>query len=388
MNSVQINSSVVRFLNHNRFVKQSQWKRFPCSSILCQKEETKAHCSPSSRIICTNSKYKDPVPGETPNEQEKLNEYDSPSLTDSFLKENFRIIDNRYFKLITLPHDSYHFEDLLISREFKTVLNRSSFLYDVNLAENSKRYLSEIHNVYPYLSDDVFSPRDNVCDTKKQNEELYQFSAASDSESQNKDTNRPSEEQLLNVINRLTFSLINFFEKPQDYSVYHKNVIFYNNIKGVITKGLTAYIQNMYFLKLYGHLHFAKVKVEILKITHHVEDGSVRVRWRVKGVSRQKVLLLFFKFKSVALTQLLEDETDWLDGFSVFSVGPDGLIYKHVCDKMMPDDDLAVQKHTDLKTQLLGLLGLSPRGATTGSLNSLMPCCRSSRVFLPCKKLS
>lgn len=28
----------------------------------------------------------------------------------------------------------------------------------------------------------------------------------------------------------------------------------------------------------------------------------------------------------------------WIDGFSILSVGGDGLIYKHVCDKLIPDD--------------------------------------------------
>lgn len=31
--------------------------------------------------------------------------------------------------------------------------------------------------------------------------------------------------------------------------------------------------------------------------------------------------------------------SSWYDGFSVFHVGSDGLIYKHVVDKMMPDEE-------------------------------------------------
>lgn len=31
--------------------------------------------------------------------------------------------------------------------------------------------------------------------------------------------------------------------------------------------------------------------------------------------------------------------TSWYDGFSTFYVGDDGRIYKHVADKMMPDQE-------------------------------------------------
>lgn len=51
------------------------------------------------------------------------------------------------------------------------------------------------------------------------------------------------------------------------------------------------------FLKLVGHFKFAYVKLEILKITMHPEDNSIKVRWRIVGISGTNVFLSFWKFK-------------------------------------------------------------------------------------------
>lgn len=48
---------------------------------------------------------------------------------------------------------------------------------------------------------------------------------------------------------------------------------------------------------------------------------------------------------------MLEDQESWYDGFSTFYVNSDGVIYKHVCDKMMPDDD----KEVVIETNKLGI---------------------------------
>lgn len=50
-----------------------------------------------------------------------------------------------------------------------------------------------------------------------------------------------------------------------------------------------AYVKQVALLRTIGHLKFAFVKFEILKMTKHPEDGTVRVRWRIKGLSGLKV---------------------------------------------------------------------------------------------------
>lgn len=155
-------------------------------------------------------------------------------------------------------------------------------------------------------------------------------------------SNQPSEEQLQRVYDVLANTLPKLFIQPMDYSVYNPNLIFENNIRGVRTEGLYHYVKQVALLRTVGHLKFAYVTLEVLKITKHPEDNTVKVRWRIKGISALKVMLQFWKYKLWKLKEIFADTEAWYDGFSVFHIGPDGLISKHVADKMMPDDDKVV----------------------------------------------
>lgn len=39
------------------------------------------------------------------------------------------------------------------------------------------------------------------------------------------------------------------------------------------------------------------------------------------------------------MKEIFDGQESWYDGFSIFSVGSDGLVYKHVLDKVMPDEN-------------------------------------------------
>lgn len=47
-------------------------------------------------------------------------------------------------------------------------------------------------------------------------------------------------------------------------------------------------------LRTVGHLKFAYVKFEILKITSHPEDGTIKIRWRIRGISGLRVKINCF----------------------------------------------------------------------------------------------
>ncbi|XP_023216555.1 uncharacterized protein LOC111619123 [Centruroides sculpturatus] len=174
-------------------------------------------------------------------------------------------------------------------------------------------------------------------------------------------TGRPSEEQLKKVYLSLSNSLPKLFTEVMDYSIYNQNIIFENNIRGVTTHGIAGYVQQMALVRILGHLRYSHVKLEILKITQHPEDGTVRVRWRITGVSGLRVLFMFWKFVLWEWKKMMEKETEWVDGFSVFFIGPDGLVYKHVCDKMMPDEEKVSSKSGNVAMKLALLLGLVPK---------------------------
>ncbi|XP_050071744.1 uncharacterized protein C6orf136 homolog [Anopheles maculipalpis] len=177
--------------------------------------------------------------------------------------------------------------------------------------------------------------------------------------SQPKD-NQPSEEQLHRVYHVLSQTLPKLFVQPLDYSIYSPNLIFENNIRGTRTEGLYHYVKQIALLRTVGHLKFAYVTFEILKITKHPEDNTVKVRWRIRGISALKVMLQFWKYKLWKLKEIFDDQEAWYDGFSVLYVGSDGLVSKHVVDKIMPDDDtVKVPPKTIVSPKLALVVGLT-----------------------------
>ncbi|XP_015599172.1 uncharacterized protein LOC107269613 [Cephus cinctus] len=182
----------------------------------------------------------------------------------------------------------------------------------------------------------------------------------------------PSQEQLLRVFNILRENLPNLFIKSMDYSIYHPELVFVNNIRGTTTKGLFHYVKQIALLRTVGHLKFAYVTFEVLKITMHPEDGTVKVRWRIRGISGLKVMFLFWKIKLWNIQEAFQEQESWYDGFSTFYVNSSGLIVKHVADKMMPDQDIQGESEkTPIATKLALFLGLSGSEGSTCDISSV-----------------
>lgn len=157
--------------------------------------------------------------------------------------------------------------------------------------------------------------------------------------------NKPSQEQLQLIVDCLSQDLPKLFVKPQNYSIYSQDIIFVNNVRGITTEGLANYIKQLMLLRVIGHFKFAHVKLDIIKMTMHTEDNTVRVRWRIRGVTSWKVFLTFWKYKFWKIQEAINrDHEVWYDGFSTYYVGSDGKVYKHVADKVMPDQDVVTKK--------------------------------------------
>lgn len=178
------------------------------------------------------------------------------------------------------------------------------------------------------------------------------------------DPGRPSAEQLTAVHDSLAFYLPKLFVRPMDYKIYHANLVFENNIRGTKTVGAYHYVKQVALLRTVGHLKFAYVKMDVLKMTTHPEDGTIKVRWRIRGISGLKVMLFFWKYKVWNVKEAFTDLDSWYDGFSTFYVGGDGLVHKLVVDKMMPDRDGRIEESKNPLTAKVALmLGLVPREA-------------------------
>ncbi|XP_064649498.1 uncharacterized protein LOC135501356 isoform X2 [Lineus longissimus] len=185
--------------------------------------------------------------------------------------------------------------------------------------------------------------------------------------------NSQSSDNLLKMKEKLEKEFQNFFVKMHDYSLYHKEMVFENNYWGEekVYRGINAYAWELNKIKFLSHFKFSNVKFHILRMTHHEEDNTIKVRWRVNGLPTLTTYLKFWKFLPGKYSNAMEHESEWHDGFSIFYLGKDGLIQKHRIDRWMLDEERVVPKKTGVAATLAILIGLIPR-PSLGDLNSFM----------------
>lgn len=152
---------------------------------------------------------------------------------------------------------------------------------------------------------------------------------------------QPNIGELTHVFNVLQDTLPNLFSQPLDYSIYSPDLIFENNITGSYTVGLYHYVRKIALLRTIAHFKYAHVKFEILRMTKHREDLSIRIRWRIRGVTGLNMMFQFWKFKLWRIKDVAQES--WYDGFSTFYLAEDGLIKKHVVDNITPGENREVQ---------------------------------------------
>jgi hypothetical protein len=167
---------------------------------------------------------------------------------------------------------------------------------------------------------------------------------------------RPPLEKQLIVYNTLRDGLPKIFATTMDYRIYNRNLVFINNLIGKTTQGLPAYMQQVSFLRTIGHFKFAYVRFEILNMSHDVDTARVTVRWRIVGVGILKVLLKFWKFSLWRRQELQKQIASWYDGISYFDIGSDGLVWRHIADKVEEDKDRIVAEKS--KASLAAKLAL------------------------------
>lgn len=148
----------------------------------------------------------------------------------------------------------------------------------------------------------------------------------------------PTQDDLEHIYEVLSDNLPKLFFQPMDYSIYSPNLVFENNITGKHTVGLYHFVKQIALLKTIGHLKYAYVKFDVLRITKHPEEFTIKIRWRVRGISGLRVMFNFWKYKLWDIEGIFNSPESWYDGFSICYIGDNGLIYRHVVDKVMPDE--------------------------------------------------
>ncbi|EDV27586.1 uncharacterized protein TRIADDRAFT_53431 [Trichoplax adhaerens] len=141
----------------------------------------------------------------------------------------------------------------------------------------------------------------------------------------------PSTAQLEVIRERLSFELPDFFTAKQSYSIYSDNIVFENKLLNIKVRGLTSYKMMVATMKGMCRAYCCNLVFDVLKITKHHDDGTIRIRWRVTGLPRHQVALLIWPF-------IQSPKCRYFECFSVLRVGINGVINHHRLDKVTPSD--------------------------------------------------
>lgn len=90
---------------------------------------------------------------------------------------------------------------------------------------------------------------------------------------------------------------VRLFKSGQFFAEFTLNFVFV-----FPSRGLYHFVKQVALLRTVGHLKYGYVKFDVLKITMHPEDDTVKIRWTVKGISGLKVCaILVFNFWQIKL---------------------------------------------------------------------------------------
>ncbi|XP_071879214.1 uncharacterized protein [Bombus fervidus] len=253
-----------------------------------------------------------------------------------------------------------------MNTQMKSVINLD---LDMTLLKNNTQWEKSFLNLrnksfyLPYTKM-VMTKRisDNVLLNCQKDGMLYTETAPnvrSANEMQASEDRNPIESNLQNVFDILRKDLPLLFVKQLNYGIYTQDLVFVNNIRGTTSVGIQHYFKQVALLKVIGHLKYAFVKFEVLKMTMHPEDNSIKVRWRIVGISGTRVFLTFWKIKIFDSKDQTESTPAWYDGFSTFYVNNDGKVFKHVVDKTMPDQNVTEKLKSPIDAKLALFVALS-----------------------------
>ncbi|KAM8840952.1 uncharacterized protein C6orf136 homolog isoform 2-T3 [Spinachia spinachia] len=180
------------------------------------------------------------------------------------------------------------------------------------------------------------------------------------------------EQKVAIMYERLRMELPNFFRKKHDYTMYSNDLEFINGLINTKTRGRAAYHLTLSLWRLLCLSYFAKAQLEVLKLTKHMEDRTIKARWRITGLPFVFLLLRFYsKDKSLLYRSY--------DAFSTFYIGKDGLIHCHKVEKVMPDQPPVLPRVTSLLAGALIALGVQEPRPALNLLPLILSSLRQSR---------
>uniref|UniRef100_A0AC34Q4N8 Uncharacterized protein n=1 Tax=Panagrolaimus sp. JU765 TaxID=591449 RepID=A0AC34Q4N8_9BILA len=185
------------------------------------------------------------------------------------------------------------------------------------------------------------------CDAKCQTFRCFSFESSNPGSSEDK-LGKPQMYHLQHIQKRLEYTVPLMFRRHMDYTFYRPDVVYEDRIFQLSKQGLHKFMYHLGTLSVFGQLFFPYIRMSAIAISPFIEDGSVRLRWRVSYLS----WLSIFNYKNFN-AEYREKHAKWLDGTAIFYADGEGLVYKVIIDRMQIDDGFAEQRTKKLAEKIL-----------------------------------
>uniref|UniRef100_A0A3Q0T3U1 Si:ch211-215a10.4 n=1 Tax=Amphilophus citrinellus TaxID=61819 RepID=A0A3Q0T3U1_AMPCI len=163
---------------------------------------------------------------------------------------------------------------------------------------------------------------------------------------------------------RLRIELPRFFMTNHDYTMYSNDMEFINGLLNIKTRGRMMYRLTLSLWRLLCLCYYAEARLDVLKLTKHMEDGTIKARWRIRGLPFHSVLLRFYRKDKSHLYSVL---------IPIFF-----LIFLSVL-QVMPAHPPALPRVTSLLAGALVALGVQEHRPALNLLPLLLSSLRQSR---------
>ncbi|KAE9551298.1 hypothetical protein FO519_005478 [Halicephalobus sp. NKZ332] len=159
---------------------------------------------------------------------------------------------------------------------------------------------------------------------------------------------KPQMFHLEHIKKRLEFTVPRMFKTHMDYTFYRPDMVYEDRIFQQTKQGLPKFMHHLGTISVFSQISFPYIRMEPVAISPFIEDGSVRLRWRVLYLTWIHAL----NYKNFN-AEHREKNAKWYDGNAIFYADGEGLVYKVIIDRMQLDDSFAKQGTKKLAEKIL-----------------------------------
>jgi len=140
--------------------------------------------------------------------------------------------------------------------------------------------------------------------------------------------------------------------KKADYTLYDRDMVFEDNIRGKTFLGGAEYIKQMALFKMYMHFKYIYTRVAVDSLTVEPDDATVVIKWTVSGLGMYKVFIYYIPRRLWRVKNMEAFADRIASGVSTYHIGNHGRVIRHILDVREIDKDKVKDVNTNRVEQI------------------------------------